>query len=253
MLQDKIAIVTGAASGIGYAVAQALCQEKAQVVMVDVNEPLLAEAAHALGGIPLVANLTRREDCRRVVEFTAEKYGRVDILANVAGVQHVCPIEDFPEDKWDFIISLMLTAPFLLTRYCWPYMKENGWGRIINMSSIHGLVASEFKSAYVSAKHGLVGFTKTAAMEGGPLGITCNAICPAYVMTPLVEKQIAAQAQTHGIPEEKVITDIMLSKAAIKKMVPAENVGAIVKFLCSDAADAITVIALPIDGGWTAN
>ena len=121
------------------------------------------------------------------------------------------------------------------------------------MSSIHGLVASEFKSAYVSAKHGLIGFTKTAAMEGGPLGITCNAICPAYVMTPLVEKQIAAQAQTHGIPEEKVITDIMLSKAAIKKMVPAEHVGAIVKFLCSDAADAITGIALPIDGGWTAN
>jgi len=177
----------------------------------------------------------------------------VDILANVAGVQHVCPIEEFPEDKWDFIISLMLTAPFLLTRYCWPYMKEKGWGRIINMSSIHGLVASEFKSAYVSAKHGLVGFTKTAAMEGGPQGITCNAICPAYVMTPLVEKQIAAQAQTHGIPEEKVISDIMLSKAAIKKMVPAENIGAIVKFLCSDAAASITGIALPIDGGWTAN
>ena len=131
--------------------------------------------------------------------------------------------------------------------------KEKGWGRIINMSSIHGLVASEFKSAYVSAKHGLVGFTKTAAMEGGPQGITCNAICPAYVMTPLVEKQIAAQAQTHGIPEEKVISDIMLSKAAIKKMVPAENIGTIVKFLCSDAAASITGIALPIDGGWTAN
>ena len=253
MLFEKTAIVTGAASGIGYAVAQALRQEGAQVVMADVNEALLIESARELGGVPFVGNLTRREDCRRLVEFTVERFGGVDILANVAGVQHVCPIEGFPEEKWDFIISLMLTAPFLLTRYCWPYMKEKGWGRIINMSSIHGLVASEFKSAYVSAKHGLVGFTKTAAMEGGPQGITCNAICPAYVMTPLVEKQIAAQAQTHGIPEEKVISDIMLSKAAIKKMVPAENIGAIVKFLCSDAAASITGIALPIDGGWTAN
>lgn len=253
MLFEKTAIVTGAASGIGYAVAQALRQEGAQVVMADVNEALLIESARELGGVPFVGNLTRREDCRRLVEFTLERFGGVDILANVAGVQHVCPIEEFPEDQWDFIISLMLTAPFLLTRYCWPYMKEKGWGRIINMSSIHGLVASEFKSAYVSAKHGLVGFTKTAAMEGGPQGITCNAICPAYVMTPLVEKQIAAQAQTHGIPEEKVISDIMLSKAAIKKMVPAENIGTIVKFLCSDAAASITGIALPIDGGWTAN
>ena len=234
MLFEKTAIVTGAASGIGYAVAKALRQEGAQVVMADVNEALLIESARELGGVPFVGNLTRREDCRRLVEFTVERFGGVDILANVAGVQHVCPIEEFPEDKWDFIISLMLTAPFLLTRYCWPYMKEKGWGRIINMSSIHGLVAS-------------------AAMEGGPQGITCNAICPAYVMTPLVEKQIAAQAQTHGIPEEKVISDIMLSKAAIKKMVPAENIGAIVKFLCSDAAASITGIALPIDGGWTAN
>lgn len=253
MLENKVAIVTGAASGIGYAVAQALREEGAQVVMADVNEALLTEAARKIGGIAFVGNLTQREDCRKLVDFTVSQCGGVDILANVAGIQHVCPIEEFPEDKWDFIISLMLTAPFLLTRYCWPYMKEKGWGRIINMSSIHGLVASEFKSAYVSAKHGLIGLTKTAGMEGGPLGITCNAICPAYVMTPLVEKQIAAQAQTHGIPEDKVITDIMLSKAAIKKMVPAENVGAIVKFLCSDAADAITGIALPIDGGWTAN
>ena len=169
MLNDKIAIVTGAASGIGYAVAQALRQEGAQVVMADVNEALLRESARKLGGVPFVGNLTKREDCRQLVDFTAQRFGRVDILANVAGVQHVCPIEEFPEDKWDFIISLMLTAPFLLTRYCWPYMKENGWGRIINMSSIHGLVASEFKSAYVSAKHGLIGFTKTAAMEGGSL------------------------------------------------------------------------------------
>lgn len=170
MLFEKTAIVTGAASGIGYAVAQALRQEGAQVVMADVNEALLIESARELGGVPFVGNLTRREDCRRLVEFTVERFGGVDILANVAGVQHVCPIEEFPEDKWDFIISLMLTAPFLLTRYCWPYMKEKGWGRIINMSSIHGLVASEFKSAYVSAKHGLVGFYQDGSHGGWPPG-----------------------------------------------------------------------------------
>lgn len=146
MLENKVAIVTGAASGIGYAVAQALREEGAQVVMADVNEALLTEAARKIGGIAFVGNLTQREDCRKLVDFTVAQCGGVDILANVAGIQHVCPIEEFPEDKWDFIISLMLTAPFLLTRYCWPYMKEKGWGRIINMSSIHGLVASEFKA-----------------------------------------------------------------------------------------------------------
>ena len=180
MLFEKTAIVTGAASGIGYAVAQALRQEGAQVVMADVNEALLIESARELGGVPFVGNLTRREDCRRLVEFTVERFGGVDILANVAGVQHVCPIEEFPEEKWDFIISLMLTAPFLLTRYCWPYMKEKGWGRIINMSSIHGLVASEFKSAYVSAKHGLV--YQDGSHGGWPPGhhLQCHLPCLCY-------------------------------------------------------------------------
>ena len=181
-----------------------------------------------------------------------EKHGGVGILVNVAGIQNVCPIEEFPEDKWDFMQSLMLTAPFLMTKYCWTSMRERGWGRIINISSIHGLVASDYKSAYIAAKHGLVGLTKTAALEGGPQGITCNAICPAYVRTPLVEKQIVDQAKHHGISEDDVITEIMLQKAAVKKLIPKETIVAAVNFLVSEEAATVTGIALPLDGGWVA-
>ncbi len=253
MIKERVAIITGAASGIGFSTAEALARDGVKVVMADVNAEKLKSAAEEIGAIYLTADLSKRESCRDLVDFTLEHYAKVDILINVAGLQNVCPVEEFPEDKWDFMISLMLTAPFLLTRYCWPSMKENGWGRVINLNSIHGLVASEFKSAYVSAKHGLTGFTKAAALEGGPYGITVNSICPAYVKTPLVEGQIADQAKHHGITEEEVVRNIMLAKASIKEMLAPETIAEVVKFLCSDVASSITGIALPIDGGWTAN
>lgn len=252
MLKGKTAIVTGAASGIGFAISEGLAKEGVTVVMADVNEEGLKAAAEKIGGVAKVTNLTDRASCKELVDFTTANHGGADILVNVAGIQHVCPIEEFPEEKWDFIISLMLTAPFNLTKYCWPSMKEKGWGRIVNLSSIHGLVASDFKSAYISAKHGLIGLTKTAALEGGSQGITCNAICPAYVRTPLVEKQIADQAKHHGIPEDEVVSKIMLAKAAVKELVPFETIVSAVKFLCSDEASAVTGIALPLDGGWVA-
>lgn len=252
MLKDKVALITGAASGIGYAVAKSLAEDGAKVVIADVNAAGVEKACQELGCIGKAVDLSTRQGCRDIVDFAMESYGRVDILGNIAGIQHVCPLDEFPEDKWDFMISLMLTAPFLLTRYCWPSMKEHGWGRVIGMSSIHGLVASDFKSCYVSAKHGLYGFTKTAALEGGPYGITVNCICPAYVDTPLVQKQIAAQAATHQIPEDEVVSKIMLANAAVKKMLKPEEVAEVFKFLCSDVGASITGTSLTIDCGWTA-
>ena len=253
MLKGKVGIVTGAASGIGFAVSEALAHKGVTVVMADVNEALLKESAKKVGCSYYVGDLSKREACKGLVDFTIEKNLKVDILVNVAGIQTIKAIEEFPEDKWDFMISLMLTAPFLLTKYCWKSMKDQKWGRIINLNSIHGLVASEYKAAYVSAKHGLMGLTKTAAMEGGEFGITVNSICPAYVRTPLVDGQIAEQAKHHGISEEQVVREVMLSKAAIKTMLEPSTVAELVLFLCSDTAANITGVGLPIDGGWTAN
>jgi 3-hydroxybutyrate dehydrogenase len=252
MLKDKVCIVTGAASGIGLAICEKLVEEQCKVVMIDVNEDLLKEQALRHQSPFVVADLALRKDCKHVVDFTVEKFGRVDILINVAGLQSIHPIENFPEDTWDYMLNVMLTAPFLLSKYCWPHMKAQNWGRIIHLNSIHGLVASEFKSAYITAKHGLTGLTKVSALEGGPFGITVNSICPAYVKTPLVDKQIAKQAEVHGIDEEEVITKIMLAKASIKKLISADDIAEAVKFLCSDAASMITGTTLTIDGGWTA-
>lgn len=252
MLNEKVVLVTGAASGIGLATAEMFAAEQAKVVMVDINEEALKEHSERLGVKYFVADLSKRADCKGAVDYTVEQFGSVDVLVNVAGIQTVSPVEDFPEDRWDFMISLMLTAPFLLTKYAWPYMKEKGWGRVINLNSIPGLVASEFKSAYISAKHGLSGFTKTAALEGGPQGITVNSICPAYVRTPLVDKQIADQAKNHGITEDEVVGKIMLQKAAIKRLLEPSEVAESIKFLCSDAARSITGTMFTIDGGWVA-
>lgn len=253
MLKDKVCIVTGAASGIGLAVAESFSKDGAKVVMADINEEKLKNESEKIGADYFKTDLSTREGCKRLVDYAINKYSKVDVLVNNAGIQHVSPIEDFPEDKWDFMISLMLTAPFLLTKYVWPSMKEQNWGRIININSMHGLRASEFKSAYVSAKHGVSGLTKTAALEGGPYGITVNSICPAYVKTPLVDNQIDDQAKTHGISREKVVEEIMLRKAVVKKLIEPSKIADLVKFLCTDTGDHITGSMMTMDGGWTAN
>ncbi len=252
MLENKVCIVTGAASGIGLAISEAFAKDAAKVVMADINKEKLKLEAGRLGADFFEADLSKKQGCKGLVDFTLGKFSKADVLVNVAGIQTVAPIDEFPEDKWDFMISLMLTAPFLLTKYVWPSMKNQNWGRIINLNSIHGLVASEFKAAYVSAKHGLGGLTKTAALEGGKYGITVNSICPAYVKTPLVDNQVDAQAKSHGISRDEVVGEIMLQKAAVKKLIEPSTIGEVAMFLCSDAGAHITGSMMTIDGGWTA-
>lgn len=252
MDKRRTAIVTGAASGIGRAIAEALAAANFAVVLVDINKADGADLAVNLDGYFLAADLAQRSECRRVVDETLARFGRVDVLVNNAGFQHVSPIESFPEDRWDVMLAVMLTAPFLLTKYVWPHLQAQAWGRVINIASIHGQVASPYKSAYVSAKHGLIGLTRTTALEGGDRGITVNAICPAYVRTPLVENQIAAQAESRQISADAVVEEVMLAPAAIKRLIEPAEVAALVTYLCSDAASAITGATLNIDLGWTA-
>lgn len=249
---SKTAIVTGAASGIGKAVAQNLAEQGHQVVIADLDAEQGAAAAEGMGALFIQADLSQRAACLDLVETCVDHYGGVDILVNNAGFQHVSPIESFPEDVWDKLLSVMLTAPFLLSKYVWPYMQEKQWGRIINLASVHAMVASPNKAAYVSAKHGLIGLTRTAALEGGDQGITVNALCPAYVRTPLVEGQIATQAKLHGIAEKDVIEKIMLQPAAIKRLIEPNEVAEVVAFLCSQAGASITGASWAMDCGWTA-
>jgi 3-hydroxybutyrate dehydrogenase len=249
---SKVAIVTGAASGIGLACAARLAAEGMKVVLADVNEKAGTEHARRLGGTFIAADLSSRSGCRNLADQALKTHGTVHVLVNNAGYQHVSPIEDFPEEQWDRMLALMLTAPFLLTRYCWPAMKKQKWGRVVNIASIHALVASPFKVAYISAKHGLIGLTRTAALEGGEHGITVNAICPAYVRTPLVDGQIADQAKANNISPEEVIEKIMLAPAAVKRLVEPQEVAGFVAYLCGDAAGTITGAALTMDLGWTA-
>ena len=249
---SKVALVTGAASGIGLACAERLSADGMKVVLADLNQKAGSEHAKRLGGTFVAADLGTRDGCRKLVDEALRAHGTVHVLVNNAGFQHVSPIEEFPEDQWERMLALMLTAPFLLTRYCWPAMKKQKWGRVVNIASIHALVASPFKVGYIAAKHGMIGLTRTAALEGGEHGITVNAICPAYVRTPLVDSQIADQAKANRMSPDEVIEKIMLAPAAVKRLIEPREVADFVAYLCGDAAGVITGAALTMDLGWTA-
>ena len=248
----KCAVVTGAASGIGLAIAKRLSQDNLNIVIADIDKIQGVKVAEELKGLFVQSDLSEATACQALIKETVEHFGGVDILINNAGFQQVSPIEHFPENKWEQMIALMLSAPFRLTKYAWPHMKEKNWGRVVNIASVHGLVASPYKAAYISAKHGLLGLTKTAALEGGEFGITVNALCPGYVRTPLVENQIADQAKSYGINEDEVVEEIMLKASAIKKMIEPSEIAELVSFLCTDNAKSITGATWTIDGGWTA-
>jgi 3-hydroxybutyrate dehydrogenase len=251
MLTDKVALVTGAGSGIGRAIAEAFAAEGARVLVHDLRPEAWA-VAEAVGGVFLQADLANPAAVHRLAEQAQQAGDRVDILVNNAGFQYIAPVEEFPEEMWNKMLQVLLTAPFQLTKYLLPSMKRRGWGRIINIASVHGQVASPFKAAYISAKHGLLGLTKTVALEVGTFGVTINAICPAYVRTPLVERQVADQARTRGISEADVVEKVMLEPAAIKRLIEPSEVANLAVFLASEQASAITGAALNIDLGWTA-
>lgn len=245
-LSGRTALVTGAASGIGESVAVALAAAGARVHAVDRDAEGLGRLEGIDGVEPLVADLG---DLDGLSALPTE----VDVLVNNAGIQHVSPIEDFPLERFDLILDLMLTAPFRLVRQSLPHMYARGWGRVVNVSSVHGLRASAFKAAYVTAKHGLEGLSKVTALEGGPKGVTSNCVNPAYVRTPLVEKQIADQARSHDIPEDEVVESVMLAPVAVKRLVEPEEVAALTLFLCGPASASVNGASFAMDGGWTAH
>ena len=254
----KTILITGSTSGIGLGIATEFAKTKQYNIIFNGLETNGSEIAENIGkefGIEVIfsnANMLKPEELRKMVSDGIAKFGGIDILVNNAGIQHVSPIEDFPDDKWNAIIGINLTSAFYLSKAVWPGMKERKFGRIINIASAHGLVASEFKSAYVASKHGIVGFTKTLALEGAPFNVTCNAICPGYVKTPLVEKQIADQAKAHNMSENDVVNKVMLLKQAVKEFVPVETLGQLALLLASEQSGTITGTALPVDGGWNA-
>lgn len=259
MAKAKNAIVTGSTSGIGLGIAQAFAEAGMNVMLNGFGEAGEIEGIragiekdHGVRVLYSGADMTKPDDIATMVADAEGALGGVDILVNNAGIQHVASVEDFPVDRWDAIIAVNLSAAFHTIRAVVPAMKARGWGRIINLASAHGLVASPFKSAYVAAKHGVVGLTKSIALEVAENAITVNAICPAYVWTPLVERQIPDTARTRGITEAEVVETVLLAGQPTKKFVQVEEIGALSVFLCSDAAASITGAALTIDGGWTA-
>jgi 3-hydroxybutyrate dehydrogenase len=244
-LTGRSALVTGAASGIGRTCAGRLARAGASVTVLDVDGDAAKKVAEGIGGEALQADLSDYEVLDNL-EVDAE------IIVNNAGLQHVAPIEEFPPERFSLILRIMLEAPFRILQKALPGMYEKGWGRVVNISSVHGLRASPYKSAYVSAKHGLEGLSKTVALEGGPRGVTSNCVDPAYVKTPLVEKQIADQARIHGISDDEVIEKIMLTEPAIKRLIEPEEVAELALFLCSKEASFINGASIVMDGGWTA-
>jgi 3-hydroxybutyrate dehydrogenase len=240
------AIVTGAASGIGRAIAQALVDDGAQVLAVDL------EPDPDGPGEPFAADLTTREGNRAAVERAVAAFGGLDTIVANAGFQHVAPVSQFDEDRWDALLALLLTSPFLLARYGWDALAASGQGRFIAIASAHALVASPFKAGYVSAKHGVLGLVKTIALEGAEQGLTATAICPGFVRTPLVEGQLAAQAEAHGVPEEQVLEEVILAPHAIKRLIEPEEIAAAVLFLLGPSGAAFTGAPFVMDAGWTA-
>ncbi|MEU4233395.1 SDR family NAD(P)-dependent oxidoreductase [Nonomuraea sp. NPDC026600] len=245
-LTGRTALVTGGGAGIGAACARRLAAGGARVLVVDRSAESAEKVAAELGGVPVVADLSDPEFLRALPEEP------VDIVVNNAGFQHVAPIEEFPPAVFATMLRVMVEAPFLIARQVLPGMYERGWGRFVSISSVHGLRASPYKSAYTTAKHGLEGFSKVVALEGAPHGVTSTCVCPAYVRTGLVESQIADQAKAHGIDPGEVVEDIMLQPAAIKRLIEPEEVAELVAYLCGPAGSFITGVSLPVDGGWTA-
>jgi len=258
-LKGKCALVTGSTSGIGLAYAKALAAEGASLAINGFGDPqaiaaLVAELKEKSGAaaVHIDADLARRDGVEALMASAADEFGGVDILINNAGMQHVAPVEEFPVDKWDAILSLNLTAAFDAARLAVPHMKARGWGRIISTASAHSLVASPFKSAYVAAKHGVAGFTKSIALELAGSGVTANCISPGYVWTPLVENQIPDTMKARGLTREQVVNDVLLAKQPTKAFVQPEQVAALAVFLCRDEAAQVTGANLSMDGGWTA-
>ena len=258
-LQGKVAVVTGSNSGIGLSIAEALARAGADVAVNSFSDrpedhALAARVAAEAGvrAIYIKADMADGEDCRALVVRTAEALGRVDILVNNAGIQHVAPIPEFPADTWNRILAINLSSAFHTTAAALPLMRAQGWGRIVNIASAHGLTASPFKSAYVAAKHGVVGLTKVTALETAEEAITANAICPGYVLTPLVEAQIPDTMKQYDMSRERVIREVLLQRQPSRQFATLEQIGGCVAFLCSPAAEQITGTTLSVDGGWTA-
>ena len=245
-LNGRVALVTGAASGIGRAIAQRLLDGGASVISADLRPD------DDTPGEAVAVDLTTREGNRDAVQAALDAHGRLDLLVPNAGFQHVSPIEEFPEDRWDAIVAILLTSPFLLARQAWPALRESGDGRYIAIASVHGLVASPYKAAYVSAKHGVLGLVKTLALEGADEGVVAAAVCPGYVRTPLVENQVAAQAEAHGMPEERVLEEVILAPHAVKQLIEPDEVAEVVAFLLGPAGRTFTGSAVTMDQGWSA-